>query len=775
MGRVTDKDAKFGLAGVTIAIGNNAENMLTSTTDEQGYYKIDSVPIGRLNILFSYIGYKTLTMTNLLISSGKALVLNIEMEEIAQELQEVEVISTQKHGTVNDMNIVSARSFTVEEADRYPASRQDVARMAGNFAGVNSNSDSRNDIVIRGNSPLGLLWRFQDVDIPNPNHFAIAGSTGGPLTILNTKYLSTSDFMTGAFPAGYGNAIAGVFDVKMRNGNYEKHEFTGQFGFLGTELAAEGPISRKNKSTFIVTARYSTFKMLEFMKIPIGTTAIPNYQDIGFKLNLPTQKCGIFSIWGIGGLSTIDVIISKFKSKDEYDESIADQARDQYFTTKMGVAGVNHTISIGKQAYFTSTLAHSYQSINALHNLIYRRPDYSLLKLSPILYTDHAEHHTSFNTSISVKLNIRHTLKIGAYNKSIHLQLLDSARFDSAASFVTRANVAQRFFVFQPYVQYRYKPTEKLTLQAGLHAQIITINNNSNSIEPRLGASYELNSRQKISIGYGLHSQLQPLYFYYMSSNPTLYPAPNRDIGVSRSHHIVLTHDYVINPHLRLKAELYYQYLYNIPVDVLPTGISMINTGASFSRFFADAAMRNDGVGNNYGIELTIERFFHKNYYILFTSTLFHSQFKGSDNVWRNTDFNANYITNLLAGYEKPLGKKKKTALVTGIKITYSGGRRYSPADVIKSNAMLQYYPKTDSVNVLQFAPYQRIDLRLGLRINGKRKISHEIMIDVINIFNTKNLLGLTYDPDPSNTAANPIKQQYQLGLLPLLYYKVDF
>lgn len=143
------------------------------------------------------------------------------------------------------MATVSARSFTVEETSRYAGSLNDPSRMAANYAGVSSTSDARNDIIIRGNSPLGVLWRLNGMEIPNPNHFGSLGTTGGPVSILNNNLLDKSDFLTGAFPAEYGNALAGVFDLQMRSGNNEKTEFLGQVGFNGFELGAEGPIGKK--------------------------------------------------------------------------------------------------------------------------------------------------------------------------------------------------------------------------------------------------------------------------------------------------------------------------------------------------------------------------------------------------------------------------------------------------------------------------------------------------------------------------------------------------
>jgi hypothetical protein len=180
------------------------------------------------------------------------------------------------------MATVSARNFNPEEASRYVASREDIARMATNFAGVKGSDDSRNDIVIRGNSPNGVLWRVEGLDIGNPNHFASFGTTGGPVNIINNKMLGNSDFLTGAFPAEYGNGISGVFDLKLRNGNKEKNEFTAQIGILGLEGTAEGPINEKKGSSYIISYRYATLSIMNKLGINFGAAGNPSYQDLNF-------------------------------------------------------------------------------------------------------------------------------------------------------------------------------------------------------------------------------------------------------------------------------------------------------------------------------------------------------------------------------------------------------------------------------------------------------------------------------------------------------------
>ena len=333
-GRLLDKETKAPLIGATIIM--LTDTTLGTTSDEEGYFKITGVPIGRHKLLVQYLGYQEQILSDIIVNTAKENILNVEMEQSAENLSEVSVtaISKTMHGTVNEMSSVSARSFSVGETERFAGSRGDPARMASNFAGVQGSNDARNDIVIRGNSPIGLLWRLNDIDIPNPNHFAVAGTSGGPISIINNKVLGTSDFFTGAFPAEFGNSIAGVFDLKMRKGNDQKHEFTGQLGFLGTELSAEGPLSKKTKSSYIVNYRYSTLALFSALKLPLGTSAVPRYQDMSFNFNFPSKKFGDVSFFGIGGSSKIDIVLS---DKAPNDEIYGQKDRDQYFRDRKSV------------------------------------------------------------------------------------------------------------------------------------------------------------------------------------------------------------------------------------------------------------------------------------------------------------------------------------------------------------------------------------------------------------------------------------------------------
>ncbi|MBI3234428.1 MAG: TonB-dependent receptor [Bacteroidetes bacterium] len=621
-GVVIEKDTKQPIEGALIKI---LTTNFEAKSDAQGSFKIINIPIGRYDIEISQSGYSLIILNNIIISSAKENILTIEMDEIPTQLKEFKMKGKAKTGQVNnEMSTVSSRLFTVDETDRFAGSRGDPARMASNFAGVQGADDSRNDIVVRGNSPQGVLWRLEGVDIPNPNHFAIPGTTGGSVSIINNKILANSDFFTGAFPAEYGNSISGVFDLKMRNGNNEKYEFSSQVGILGWDLMAEGPFSKKSKASFLFTYKYSTLKMFNALHIPIGTDAIPQYQDASFRINIPGKKSN-FAIYGIGGSSEINILISNQKKKTQ--NLYGDNDRDQYFKSKMGVFGTTWQYKIDKKSYLKAALTYSGSSVNAHHELVYRHTRISgndtLYVLDSLLPNmNYAFNQSSFNAHIYIqqKLNSRWTLKYGIIAQQNIYNYTDSTiDFDSTSStykkWFTRWNTKDNPILIQLYAQAKYILNQKTTINFGLHSQYYSRGNAYSVIEPRIGIKYQLNKSQSLSFGTGIHSQIQsPYTYYYILPNNT--SPHNLNMGMTKSSHFVLGYDKMLSNAKRIKIETYYQYLWNIPVNNTPTAFSLANTGSGFSRFFPDTLV-NKGTAYNYGIEFTFEKFFSKGYYYL--------------------------------------------------------------------------------------------------------------------------------------------------------------
>jgi hypothetical protein len=361
-GRILDEVSQQPLPGVNIVITSAQGNLLGATTNEDGVYRIEKVPVGRHDLKITFIGYEDQFLQNVMVTAGKEVVLNVNLTEKISQLNEVVVTADTKEdktATNNDLAVVSARSFNTDDTKRYAGSLGDPSRMAANFAGVIGGNDSRNDIVVRGNSPTGMLWQLEGLNIPNPNHFGALVATGGPVSILNNNNIDKSDFLTSAFPAQYGNATAGVFDLKLRDGNNENSEFMGQIGFNGFELGAEGPFSKKSKASYILNYRYSTLAVFQKLGIEFGTGSnTPLYQDLNFKASFPVGENGKLSLFGLGGNSSIDLLGSEADLTTNTN-LYGSENSDQFPKYETGLVGVTFEKSVSEKTFFKLTVGAS--------------------------------------------------------------------------------------------------------------------------------------------------------------------------------------------------------------------------------------------------------------------------------------------------------------------------------------------------------------------------------------------------------------------------------
>jgi hypothetical protein len=774
-GQIIDSETRFPLFGARVDIlTSDTTLVLRARSDEDGYFMIESVPVGKHELMASVMSYDVNSIT-IEVNSGKELVIELPMQQSFQEEEEVVVSGVKRGETINEMALISAQQFSVAETDRYPGSRSDPARMASNFAGVGGADDSRNDIVIRGNSPLGVVWKVEGIDIPNPSHFAISGSTGGPVSILNNKILANSDFFMSAFPAEYGNSTSGVFDLKLRNGNSKQHEFTGQFGFLGTEVLAEGPLNKSGSASYLAMGRYSTLSLFKAIGIQLGTDAVPLYYDGAFKLNWRLKKGGALSLFAIGGASSIDIVISE--QTGETEEVYGEGDRDQYFRTNMFVSGLSLKKPLNENTYLAATVAFSRENQNSHHDYLVRSLDstgaISIDSMYQLMGYQFTIGKGSGFFSLNHKIGRKHLIKAGINVDAYFFNMQDSVLNIPHTAFVNRWNYQGNAFLVQPFVQWKWRPTKNMAFTAGLHSQYFTQGNAISYAEPRIGWKLNMKGNQSIFAGAGMHSQTQPMYtyFYHRFDNDGNKIYDNDAMGFSRSVHTGIGYEKSFKNSLNIKTEAYYQYVYDVPVTVAPSSFSLINMGSGFARFFPEELM-NTGDGYNYGIELTVQKYFDKSFFFLFSATAYDSKYRGSDGVLRNTSYNGTYIANLLGGKEFKLSPRQTIGV--GIKMTAAGGKRYGYVDVAQTNLLNEVIYVDSAFNERQFKDYFRADLKISWKLNTE-KVTHEIGLDLVNILNTENLLSLTYAPNLADPTQEPIAEQTQLGFLPIFYYKIDF
>jgi len=770
-GTIRDKVTQSPLPGASIVL-LDVEPKTGTTTDANGQFLIPNVPIGRVHVQISYIGFKPQVLRNLLLTAGKELIVNVDLEEQAFEMNEVVITNkVDKQDALNEMATASVRTFSIEETERYAGSLGDPSRMASNFAGVAMVNDSRNDIIIRGNSPAGLLWRLDGIEIPNPNHFGANGTTGGPVSMLNNNLLTNSDFFTGAFPAEYGNAMSGVFDLRMKSGNNQTHEFLGQIGFNGFELGAEGPFSKKHRGSYIANYRYSTLGLLNNIGVNFGTgTAIPQYQDLTFKLDFPTEKMGKFTLIGMGGLSYIELYDSKtaeVKPEENVDYDL--QGVDLDYGSNMGVIGLSHLYYFNpKTRLQTIVSVLGSQNLTHIDSLKFDQNG-SVIANSNYQFYSATSNEVKYTVAshLNHKVDSRNNFRTGFY-----LDVFQISFKDSVLDFESR-DVADRYKangvipVSRAYFQWQHFLNKKTTVNGGLYTQI-DHRNNAFALEPRLGIRYELSQKHVLNLAYGMHSQMQTKRYYFMEEKQEdgRYIPLNQEMGLSKSQQIVLGSNYQIARNFRFKTETYFQYLYNVPITPSLPEFSMINTGASFNSSFPDSLV-NNGTGMNYGIEFTLERFLSKNFYFLSTLSLFESKYTGYSETERNTAFNGNFVWNVLGGYEIRLDQTK--SLGFDARMVYAGGKRYVPVDLEASQREYETVYKWDEAYDNKYGNYFRTDLRISFKMNGK-KIDQEWAMDLQNFTNSKNLYSESYNPN-----TRKLHQTYQTGFFPMFLYRIRF
>jgi hypothetical protein len=758
-GKVVDSQTEAPLAGSVVII-KDSDPVLGARTDTEGNFIIEKVPVGRQTVEASYIGYLSNSLENIFITSNRETFLSIKLEESVTSLNEVVVThKLKKDQPINANATVSARAFSIEETERYSGSIGDPARMASNFAGIATICDQRNDIVIRGNSPLGVLWRLDGIDIPNPNHFSSFGASGGPISILNNNLLTNSDFFTGAFPAEYGNALSGVFDLKMRTGNNLGYEFVTQVGMNGFELGAEGPLIH-NRSSFLVNYRYSTLAVVDAMGFKVGIDAIPFFQDASFKLSSNKTRLGQFSLIGIAGYS----YVNEFDSEKDTSELRNGRGEDFTFGSGMGSVGLIHKLLINNQINIENILSFSYTLSHISEDT------FTAQFPEPAAYYRQISDEKGINLSSTVKykLNPKNTFQSGISLQVLNFRFADSIR--SGNEFSVNLNQEGNYNLLKTYVQWQHKFSDYFLAYGGMHFMLFTFNNKT-SVEPRAGLKWDINPEHSVNIGVGLHGQLVPRMFYVVEdeSNPGEYDPLNQKLGFSKSLHSVLGYNYLISQNLRLKLELYHQYLYGIPVKAGNSSWSMLNFGDSyFDQLPVIDSLINSGKGRNYGLELTVEKFLDKGYYALMTGSLYESKYRGFDGVERNTAFNGNFILNTLAGKEFKIGKYNFLSL--DLKVTYAGSLRYVPFDIVQvsSNYFVQAWDWSRAYENRR-NDYFRLNGRFSYKLVMK-KFSIELAVDFMNITNHKDIFTQYF-----NSRTGEVEYSYQFPFLPIGFLRCQF
>jgi len=758
-GKVFDELNKQVLEEAEIKLIQGSQEF-TTLTDQKGSFKFDQVAVGRYTLQVSKEGYAVYQIPDLVVNAGKELSIEIPLSFVSYSSDEIEI--SQYNSRKYNLSSVSTRVFTVEESQRFAATYYDPARLAANYPGVAVTADESNNLVIRGNSPNGVLWRLEGVDIVNPNHLTNAGTftdrltqSGGGTIILSNQLLSDSRIQTGAFDPQYGNALAGVFDMRLRKGNNQKHEFIIQPSLIGLDLSAEGPIG-KSGSSYLVNYRYSTIGLFALMGLEVSPEDI-TYQDFAFNVSVPTEKAGTFTFFGMGGLSS-----NRFDAPRE--DSLIEENRDRFdvdFFSNMGAIGMTHRLNIGEKTLWKSVLAASAIDSRREENFVR-----TFTQTDPSTFDEIKQEKLSFTSSLSHRINSSFNLEEGFFLTRLGYTM-NSEQYSlenpgTAAQLLARAEGTS--LLFQPYVAAIYSPNSKLRLNAGLHGVYFGLNG-STAIEPRLNIDYQVSPKSRITAAYGLHSQLQ-LYGTYFTEFEGR--SPNRELDFTKAHHGVIRFLQSLSDGLSLSVETYYQSLFNVPISQDPlSNFSALNL---FEGYVTDSLV-NDGSGRNYGIEVSLDQDLKNGFYYLISGSLYESKYTGADGIERDSRFNGNYLFNAATGkeFERTTAKGKNKTFGINLSLTYQGGFRNSPIDLAASQLAQRTVFDQSSPFSERFPDFFRTDLRLVFKRN-KNGFTRTFALDILNLTNRSNVAFRRYD-----LVSNSVVDKTSFGVLPLLSYRMEF
>tara|TARA_R110002050_G_scaffold99874_4_gene207064 strand:+ start:9425 stop:11767 length:2343 start_codon:yes stop_codon:yes gene_type:complete len=752
-GKVVDAVTQAPLPGASVVI-LGTEPQLGTITGENGQFRLWNVHPGRYDVWVRFVGYENYLFREVLVGSGKEVVLHAGLTELTEELGEVTITArTSKERPINTLAMISARQLSVEEANRYAGGFDDPARLAGSFAGVASEIGN-NGIVIRGNSPRNLLWRMEGVEISNPTHFAdvIAFGAGGT-TALSSQMLANSDFYTGAFPAEYGNALSGVFDVRMRTGNNEKFEHTLQAGIVGLDLSSEGPF-KKGVASYLFNYRYSSYAFLGGL-IPEEAGTI-GYQDFSFKLSFQTKKAGNFTLWGIGALD--------HQQRDPFDdpkdwETVQDKEGYE-LNLSTGAIGLTHRVLFSEKTYLHTTLAASGNGIETAYDQL---DDQRVLQEKERVNNNTWKY--TLTSTLNHKFGNRHSNRTGFVLNNRYYNVDNREAEQPGDPLFSYADEKGNGFSVQLFSQSALKLNNKLEFSAGVHAHYFELNEEV-SVEPRVGLKWQFLPEQAVGLAYGLNSRIEMIGFYLArqeTGNGVVQP--NKDLKMTKAHHFGLSYDVNLNENTRFKVEPYFQYLFDVPV--VPGGyFSLQNMELDW---FFNEALENDGTGTNLGIDVTLERFFTNGFYYLATTSVFDSKYKGGDGIERNSLYNKNYILNLLAGKEWRVGKNDANSLGINGRMTLMGGDRYSPLLVdesVETGELTYDYSKAYEE---QEDPAKVLSLSFSYRKN-KPKHASIWSLHLLNVLGHEEYRDYEF-----NLKTGLPEKQFDRIMVPNLSYKIEF
>ncbi len=772
-GTVTDAISGEKLIGATVKV---VETGTGSVVDLEGNFRIDIPQSGRYTLETSYVGYEPNVMKEVLVAGVKEVVIDIQLRENNTELTEVVVRPrVNKEATVNPAVLTGGVMLSMEEASRFAGGYNDPARLVMSFAGISGEADG-SGLSIHGNAPERMQYRIEGVEVFTPNHFNDTWNAGyGLVSALNSNVIGNSDFFTSTFNANYNNALSGVFDVKMRTGNNAKHENILQIGTVSEELTLEGPISRKSNSSYIVNYRYGFTSLVDKLNLIDTDGAHVDFQDFSAKLMFPTKRAGTFSIFGLGFYDTTwDERVKLEDTHSAYDASDNDAKLAQL------LVGVSHKIHLGNKWTWRTTAAYNMQHLkNDIYYyglersaegfisqpLAYEEPErkylFSIQKVN--------EDRLLSNTELSKQVTDRWLIQLGGEYSHRFFNLA----YKSVDQLYAPVSTMHEYTKMKDdtglaniFCQNLVRVSNYFSLSAGIAGNYFLLSKDF-SVEPRASLKWDPDEKNSFSMGYGLHSMIEKLdAYFYRNADGNL---ANKDLGLTKAHHLHATYVHKLNSNLTLRMNAYYEYGFDTPVGI--DGSTYCVTNRYF--FYTDEPLVNKGNTRNYGGDITLEHYMNRGFFGQTNFSLYKSQYRGVDKVWRNQLYDRGFMFKILGGKEWMIGKNM---LNVSVKYSIQGGLRYTPIDVEQMRAniaagIIDDNPiyKDNEAFSQRFDPSGIVDLTISYKIN-RRHVSHTFAFEGLNILQTETPLYQRFDLGTLDVRTD------KSGLsLPNIFYRLDF
>lgn len=709
------------LPSVTVIIQGTTMGVLS---DFDGNYVIDKLKPGLYNIEFKYIGFKSKVVYEIQVSNSKPSVVDVALEEESKSIAEVEVKAAAFYKPQESP--VSLRTIGVSEIKRNPGGNRDISKVIQSLPGVASTVTFRNDIIIRGGAPNENRFYLDGVEIPNINHFATQGSTGGPVGLINVDFVKEVDFYSGAFPSNRGNALSSVFDFKFKDGRTDRVGASLTLGSSDLATVVEGPIGKN--TTFIASYRRS---YLQFLFKALELSFLPEYNDFQFRIKTKIDEKNEITFIGLGALDDFSLNLDANKTEDQ-----------KYQLQTLPVFGQsNYTVGANYKRYRANGYSTLVLSRNYLNNTTEKYTDND--KNKPIIL-DYS------SKEIENKIRIENTNLLDGFKLNYGLNL-ESATYTNDTYNNTPFGIIDysselNFYKYGVFAQAsKGYLKERLQLSVGLRMDAntfsSTMNNPLDQLSPRLSASYALTEKISINYNSGIYYQT-PAYTVlgYRNANGDLL---NKNVKYISNRQQVLGVEYNTLSNLRFTLEGFYKHYTNYPMVVADGDtIPLANLGADFG-VVGDRPVAKLTQGRSYGLEFLAQQKLQKGFYGIVALTLVRSEFQDKNEKYVASSWDNRYIVSLTGG------KIFKKNWEVGAKLRLSGGAPYTPFDIDRSSLIANYdiNPRGSldysQLNTQRLGNFYQLDVRVDKKYNFK-KFSFNIFLDI------QNLTGFVYQLQPN-------------------------